>query len=87
MAVSIQVTSIAANPQKIANVSKTAAAVGRALKVYGRSLSRKLSSQKPFVWIKRQATPREVEQVKALVAGDHAVEHTAGKLDGACESQ
>ena len=66
MAVSIQVTSIAANPAKIANVSKTAAAVGRALKVNGRSLSRKLSSKKPFVWIKRQATPREVEQVKAL---------------------
>jgi cell division protein FtsI (penicillin-binding protein 3) len=66
MAVSIQVTSIAANPQKIANVSKTATAVGRALKVNGRSLSRKLSSKKPFVWIKRQATPKEVDQVKAL---------------------
>ena len=66
MAVSVQVTSIAANPQEIPDFRKAAAALGRTLKIDQRSIYRKLSSKKPFVWVKRQATPREVEQVKTL---------------------
>ncbi|KPJ77381.1 MAG: cell division protein FtsI [Deltaproteobacteria bacterium SG8_13] len=66
MAVSIQVTSVAANPQKIPDARKAAAAVGRVLKIDRRSLSRKFSSSKPFVWVKRQASPKEVERVRAL---------------------
>ena len=66
MAVSIQVTSIAANPKRIPNVHQTAAALGKRLKIDRRKILRKFSSRKPFVWVKRQATPKEVEQVKSL---------------------
>jgi cell division protein FtsI (penicillin-binding protein 3) len=66
LAVSIQVTSIAANPQIISNPRKAAADIGRTLKIDRRRLMRKFSSNRAFVWIKRQATPKEVKQVKAL---------------------
>ena len=66
MAVSIQVTSIAANPAEMADIRTAAAGLGRALKIDRRRLYRRFASNKPFVWVKRQATPREVEQVRAL---------------------
>ena len=66
MAVSIQVTSIAAYPEQIKNRKAAARAMAKALKMNHRALRKKLASHKSFVWIKRQATPREVETVKRL---------------------
>ena len=66
MAVSIQVTSIAAYPNQIENHNRAAAALSKTLKVEGRSLLKKIHSDRSFVWVKRQATPREVESVKTL---------------------
>jgi len=66
LAVSIQVTSIAAYPARIGDPTKTAAALAKPLHLDRRSLQQSFRSKKTFVWVKRQATPREVEKIKAL---------------------
>ncbi len=66
LAVSIQVTSIAAYPAQLGDPAKTAAALAKPLDLDRRSLERSFGSKKTFVWVKRQATPREVERVKEL---------------------
>ena len=67
IAVSIEVTSIAAYPPNISKPGATARLIARALKIDESSLCRKLNSKKrSFVWVKRHVTPREAEQVKNL---------------------
>jgi len=66
MAVSINVTSIAANPDRVANPAATAKALAKILSLDARSLQSKLSSKKAFVWIKRQSTAKETSAVKEL---------------------
>ncbi len=66
LAVSIPVTSIAAYPRRLKNPTKVVASIAKPLKISHRPLKKSLQSKKSFVWIKRQATPREVEQVKKL---------------------
>jgi cell division protein FtsI (penicillin-binding protein 3) len=66
LAVSIQVTSIAAYPARIGDPAKTAAALAKPLHLDRSSLQQSFRSKKTFVWVKRQATPREVEKIKAL---------------------
>ncbi len=77
MAVSVDVTSIAAHPAQIDDVKKTAALLAKVLKIDRNALCRKLSSDKKFVWIKRQVTPKEGEAVRRLdMAGiDFIPEH------------
>lgn len=69
LAVSIQVTSIAAYPARLVDPAKTAAALAKPLNLDRSSLQRSFRSKKTFVWVKRQATPREVEKVKELNLG------------------
>ncbi|MGD8521961.1 MAG: penicillin-binding protein 2 [Desulfobacterales bacterium] len=66
MAVSIEVTSIAAYPRQITNVDATAKALAKALKMKSRHIRQKLTAAKKFVWIKRQSTPKETAAVKKL---------------------
>lgn len=66
MAVSIEVTSIAAHPLLMENHRAAAKALAAKLKLKEGALYRQLSSKKAFVWIKRQATPKETEAVRAL---------------------
>ena len=67
IAVSIEVTSIAAYPPNISKPGATARLIAKALKIDESSLYRKLNSKKrSFVWVKRHVTPREAEQVKNL---------------------
>ncbi len=66
MAVSIRATSIAAYPLQIEDIRSTAKALAKVLKIDGKKLRQKLASQKSFVWLKRQATPKETEAVKTL---------------------
>lgn len=77
MAVSIDVTSIAAHPRQIDDAKKTAALLAKVLKIDRKVLFRKLSSDKKFVWVKRQVTPKEGEAVRHLdLAGiDFIPEH------------
>ena len=66
MAVSIEVPSIAAYPKQITEKKATAKALATALKMDVADISQKLSSDKQFVWVKRQTTPKETEAVKNL---------------------
>jgi cell division protein FtsI (penicillin-binding protein 3) len=66
MAVSLKVTSIAAYPHQIEDLGSTARVMAKALNVDSNSLSPKLGAQKSFVWIKRQASPKETAAVKNL---------------------
>jgi cell division protein FtsI (penicillin-binding protein 3) len=67
MAVSIDVTSIAARPAKIHRPQATSKALAKILKTDRRNLKKRLKSKSPFVWVKRQASPKETAAVKALV--------------------
>ncbi|UCF92803.1 MAG: penicillin-binding protein 2 [Desulfobacterales bacterium] len=66
MAVSIDVTSIAAYPAQIQDAPATAKALAKVLNMRDKQIKRRLTSKKTFVWIKRQATPKETKAVKAL---------------------
>lgn len=66
LAVSIQVTSIGAYPARLGDPAKAAAALSKSLNVDRGALLQSLRSKKTFVWVKRQATPREVEKVREL---------------------
>jgi cell division protein FtsI (penicillin-binding protein 3) len=65
MAVSIDVTSIAANPAKIENIAETAKTLAGILNLNTRKIQQKLALDKSFVWIKRKTTARETQLVKA----------------------
>ncbi len=66
LAVSIEVTSIAAHPQQINDVGEIAKPLSKILQIDRRELIRKLSSDKKFVWVKRAVTPKENQAVQNL---------------------
>jgi len=66
MAVSIDVTSIAAHPTQIENPKSAAKLLSKALKLDRKMLAKNLNSKKKFIWIKRKVTPKEAEAVKKL---------------------
>jgi len=70
MAVSIHVTSIAAYPPRLKETKVTAKVLANILKLDAADINRKLTANKPFVWIKRQTTAKETRAVKDLqIAG------------------
>ena len=70
MAVSINVTSIAAYPGQVENPKSTAKALARVLDLDARRLQTKLAAKKSFVWIKRQSTAKETSAIQDLdIAG------------------
>ncbi len=70
MAVSIDVTSIAVRPAQVKDPDAAAKELARILKRKPQEISERLTARKPFVWIKRQATPKETEAVRGLrIAG------------------
>lgn len=78
MALSIDVTSIAAYPGRAAVPPDKARALTRLLNVDGDQIRQRLDSGRSFVWIKRQASPREANAVRSLkLAGlDFIPEHS-----------
>jgi cell division protein FtsI (penicillin-binding protein 3) len=66
MALSIDVPSIAAFPQRIKNAKITAQGLAKALGVKQQAIYGKLTGKKTFVWIKRHVSPKEAKSVKAL---------------------
>ncbi|MCP4107025.1 MAG: penicillin-binding protein 2 [Desulfobacteraceae bacterium] len=66
MAVSIEVTSVAAHPSQIKDVKTAALLLARELGMNHKKLTRKLGSKRAFVWIKRQISPREAKAVRNL---------------------
>ncbi|MBW2366938.1 MAG: penicillin-binding protein 2 [Deltaproteobacteria bacterium] len=66
MAVSIDATSIGAYPGRIEDVGLASVALASALCLERKRLAQKLSSTRSFVWIERQVTPKESNQVRNL---------------------
>lgn len=66
MAISIDVTSIAASPTHVKDARFAANALSKVLEVNRKELYRNLASDKSFVWVKRHVTPKNVEAVKKL---------------------
>lgn len=69
VAVSIDVTSIAAYPPHIRDISATARQLAEPLDLSEAVLIRKLSANSQFVWLKRHVTPRESKVVRSLKLG------------------
>ncbi|MBT8341351.1 MAG: penicillin-binding protein 2, partial [Desulfatitalea sp.] len=59
-------TSIAAYPAQVTNTAKTAADLAKALNRNAADLRKQLEQDRPFVWIKRQANPKEVAAVRQM---------------------
>jgi cell division protein FtsI (penicillin-binding protein 3) len=78
MAVSIETPSVAAYPAIMKNKASAAVRLAKALGLRARDVKRKLTGGRRFVWLKRQATPKEAEAVRALqLKGvDFIPEHT-----------
>ncbi|MEJ2158014.1 MAG: penicillin-binding protein 2 [Desulfobacteraceae bacterium] len=66
MAVSIETLSVAAYPGQIVNKARTASRLAKAMGLKRKSVHRKLTSGRHFVWLKRKATPKIVEAVRSL---------------------
>ena len=66
LAVTLDTQSIGAHPGQMKNRSAVARQLARVLRKNRKKLSMHLSTKRPFVWVKRQATPNEVAAVKAL---------------------
>jgi cell division protein FtsI (penicillin-binding protein 3) len=65
MAVSVETTSIAAYPHAVKD-NAAAGKLARVLKMKPQTVRRKLSSRQSFVWLKRQASPKQVAAIKKL---------------------
>ncbi len=66
MAVSIGTTSLAAYPSRLQDKGSVASALAKILDISPQRLSKKLNSQRTFVWIKRHVSPKELSEVKSL---------------------
>ena len=66
LAMSIDVTSIAAHPLQIVDIQSVAKSLTKILSINRKLIIRKLSSDRRFVWIKRQVAPKEAIAVRNL---------------------
>ena len=63
LATSIESNSISINPTKIKNKKQLALRLGSILDINSEFLEKKLSSKKKFIWIKRNITPKEYQEI------------------------
>ena len=66
LAVSVPVGSLYTNPFQLKNPRQVAKRLAPILKTRFRQLAVRLKSKVPFLWIKRQLTPQQVQQIQAL---------------------
>jgi len=66
MAVSINGQSLAAYPSRIPDRMSAASALAPVLSSDPHAIAEKLNTRNPFVWLKRQATPKEARAVRQL---------------------
>ena len=66
LAVSLELTSVAAHPRQIDDRRDTARRLAAALGLKAAELQRKLSTDQPFVWVQRQVPPDRARQAEAL---------------------
>jgi len=66
LALSLEAQSVYARPHRIRELEAASRSLARILDLKLTEVKQKLASEKPFVWIKRQVTPREAEQIQNL---------------------
>ena len=66
LAISVESKSVYVRPRRVKSPRRLVPAVARALKLKPSDVRRKVTSDKPFVWLKRQVTPREAQRIRAL---------------------
>ena len=66
LAVSIEVDSVYADPQKVVDPGKAARSLAVLLRADPEELKEKLGSRGSFEWIQRKITPKDVDEIKAL---------------------
>ena len=66
LALSLEGQSVYARPRRLENPQAVARSLAQALALNASEVEQKLKSEKPFVWVKRQVTPKEAEGVTAL---------------------
>ena len=66
LAVSVDVDSVYAVPNKLQDSAGTAKALAKVLGISQRTIKSKLKSNRNFVWLKRQITPSQSSQIKAM---------------------
>lgn len=66
LALSLEAQSVYARPHRLKEPENIARALAQALALDAAEVRRRLKTEKPFVWIKRQITPKEAERIKAL---------------------
>jgi len=68
LALSLEAQSVFARPHRLEDAEHVSRRLAQVLNMRVADVKQKLSSAKPFVWIKRQVTPREGEKIQALHA-------------------
>ncbi len=66
LAVSIEVDSVYADARKVTQVEKATKELASILQINRGELKKKLKSHRPFQWVQRKISPKEVEQIKDL---------------------
>ncbi|MFQ5852578.1 MAG: peptidoglycan D,D-transpeptidase FtsI family protein, partial [Candidatus Binatia bacterium] len=66
LAISLEAQSVYVRPRRLKEPGLNARRLARALTMSPLEVQRRLKTQKPFVWLKRQITPREAKGVRAL---------------------
>jgi cell division protein FtsI (penicillin-binding protein 3) len=66
LALSMESQSVYARPHRVQDPEKLSRALAQILNLRISDVKQKLSSDKPFVWIKRQVSPPEAEKIQAL---------------------
>ncbi|MFB3109508.1 MAG: penicillin-binding protein, partial [Candidatus Binatia bacterium] len=64
LAISLEAQSVYVRPRRLKEPERAAAQLAKALGMRQKQLRRRLKTEKPFVWVKRQVTPREVQRVR-----------------------
>jgi cell division protein FtsI (penicillin-binding protein 3) len=66
LAVSLEAQSVYARPRLIKDLETASRGLARALGLDAAELERRFKAGKPFVWVKRQVSPKEAERVREL---------------------
>ena len=66
LALSLESQSVYARPRRIQDVEVVSRSLANILNLNFAEVNQKITSDKPFVWIKRQIAPLEAEQIQAL---------------------
>jgi cell division protein FtsI (penicillin-binding protein 3) len=78
LAVSVQATSIAADPRLIKDPYGAAVRLAPKLKLTRKALQKKLAAKRHFVWLKREVSPEAVEAIRAMkIDGLHFMAETS----------